>query len=320
MTAFGVMAAMFAGIALPHLLPLRAATPSAAIAIWGSSLALRAIAVVLAAAYTIIYLPGSALFTAFTHWCWHSILPLMSAHLGLDGHRLGDLALVMPSLLLVVSILWVAYGVVRATRTVRRFLRRHAVGPGPQDSLIVGGPEVLMGTAGLTHPRVIVSAGALTAFDDDELAAGLAHEQGHIARRHRYLLLLAELCRGAARLVPGTRRAAHELRFHVERDADHWALARSHDRLALASAICKAATSLPGGAPAAVSLVGAGVADRVRQLVEPAAATPKRVPVIRAAAVCLVAVTTAAAALAPAAAIAASQSLPDPGQVRHCDG
>lgn len=319
MTLAGMLAITACGIALAHALPLRAASPLVAVTIWGSSLVLRALGVLLAAAYTIVYVPRSDLFAAVTHWCWHSILPLIRAHLGLDGHRVGDVAVVAPSLLVLLSVGSVAYGILRAARTLRRYLRRHALGPGPAESVIVCGGDVVLGAAGLTRPRVIVSAGALTAFDDDELAAGLAHERGHIAHRHRYVLLLAELCRGVARFTPGTRRAVDELRFHLERDADQWAIARRHDPFALASAICKAAIAGPAPIPGTASLVGAGVADRIRQLLDPHRGSRARGRLLGVAAAGLVAITAATAALAPGAAVAASQSLPDPGQFRHCD-
>jgi beta-lactamase regulating signal transducer with metallopeptidase domain len=130
--------------------------------------------------------------------------------------------------------------------------------------VIVGGDDVLLAAAGLTHPTVVVSAGALTALDDAELAAGLEHERGHIARHHRYLLLFAEGCRALGALLPGTRRAAAELAYHLERDADAYALARSHEPLALASAICKAA----GARPTAALMMGLGGGVRLQERVQ----------------------------------------------------
>lgn len=138
-----------------------------------------------------------------------------------------------------------AVGVVRAARTVHRLLKRHALRPGPRESVIVGGAEVLLAAAGMRRPRVLVSAGALIALDDAELSAGPDHERGHIARRHRYLLVLAQLLYALGRLVPGSRQALRELSFHLERDADRWSLARRNDRQALARVITKAATSRP---------------------------------------------------------------------------
>jgi beta-lactamase regulating signal transducer with metallopeptidase domain len=174
--------------------------------------------------------------------------------------------------------------------------------------------------AGLRRPRVIVSAGALTTLDDDELAASLDHEHGHIARRHRFLFVFAELCRGLARFLPGTGRATRELAFHLERDADQWALARRHDPYALASAICKAATARPGQAPALTSLGGSGVTERLRQLLDGTAERSRMLTstALSTAAVAMVAFTLALLALLPATTLAGVQQLGQRDQVRHC--
>jgi len=50
-----------------------------------------------------------------------------------------------------------------------------------------------------------------------------------------------------ARVLPGTEAARGELHFHLERDADEYAVSRTSDPLALASAICKAAATAPRG-------------------------------------------------------------------------
>jgi hypothetical protein len=46
---------------------------------------------------------------------------------------------------------------------------------------------------------------------------------------------------GVARAIPGIRTGERELRFHIQRDADQYAVRTLHDPLSLASAICKAA-------------------------------------------------------------------------------
>jgi Zn-dependent protease with chaperone function len=104
-------------------------------------------------------------------------------------------------------------------RAARRLLARHSLGTGPRGSVIVGGPEVVLAVAGMARPRVVVSAGALIALDDDELDAALDHEHAHIARRHRFVVLTALVLRAIGRLVPGGGRALAEAGFHLERDA-----------------------------------------------------------------------------------------------------
>ena len=238
-----------AAIALPHFLRLRAAPPSVAATIWLAALSLRALGALFAVVFIVFYVPSTELFSAVTHWCWHAVLPLFAMHLGLDGHQVGDIATIAPAFVLAISLLSVLWALLRAGLAVARLVKRSGVGSGPSGSLIIGGPEVMVAAAGLTHPKVVVSAGALTALDDEELAASLAHEQGHIVRRHRFVLVFAEVCRALARFIPGTNRAAAALAYHLERDADEYAIAHRHDPLALASAICKAAGGRPLGAP-----------------------------------------------------------------------
>ena len=253
-------------VVAPHAIDLRAAAPVAAAGVWFSALALRALVVLAAAGFTIVYLPQTELFTALAHWCVHAVVPLLAAHLGLDGHRLADAVIVLPAGLLALSLTSAALGIARAARLIRSSIRKAAVGSGPEDSIIVGGRDVLLASAGLARPRVIVSAGALLALDEDELAAGLAHERGHIARRHHHVLFMAEIMRAVGRFVPGSRRAVLELRFHLERDADRWAVQAHHDPLALASAICKAADRSTFSHAAVSGLTGGRVTDRVDEL------------------------------------------------------
>ena len=171
-----------------------------------------------------------------------------------------------------VSLSWALARVVQATLAVRRLVRS-PLGEGPEGSVIVGGEDVMLAAAGLTRPTLVVSAGALARLDDAELAAAMAHERAHIRRFHRYVLLFAEVCRVLGRPLPGTARAVRQLRFHIERDADRCAVRERTDRLALASAICKAATGAP---PARASRPSAATAR------PPACASCSRTPPRRA--------------------------------------
>jgi len=262
-------------IALPHALRLERVRPAVAVGIWLSGLALRALTVLYAALFVIFFVRASELFGLITHWCWHGVIPFIATHLALNGHSIGDAATVVPALVIAISLLSVAVGLRNAARSVGRVLRRETVGEGPGGSVIVGGADVMLAAAGVTRPRVLVSAGALTALDDAELAAGLDHERGHIERYHGAVLVVAELCRALARFVPGSRTALAELRFHLERDADAWALRHRNDRLALASAICKAAGAAPSMGAFASTLGGRASTRRVEQLLRDPSA-PKR--------------------------------------------
>ena len=307
-----------AAITAPHLLRLDRAHPATAAVIWLAAVCLRALVALFVVVFFVFYIPTTALFAVITHWCWHTALPLLTSHLGLNGHSVGDVALLAPVLALAVSLGSVAVGLWRATHAISAWVRRTSIGPGPQESVIVGERDILVAAAGLRHPRVIISAGALTCFDDDELAASLAHERGHIARRHRFVLVVAEVSRALARLLPGTRRAIAELIFHLERDADRWALERKHDPIALASAICKAARPPTGAGGALLTLSGGAVTRRVRQLLEGSGEPGRRtrLDVLAAGMVILVVALGAALPSATLAGIDVAQQSSD--VIRHC--
>jgi Zn-dependent protease with chaperone function len=308
---------LLAAIAVPHLLRFERASPGLAALVWMSALLLRALTAVLTAVAIILVLPGTQLFSLVTHWCWNTALPLVATHLGLDGHRVGDAALVLPGVVLAVSALSVAFGVWKAGRAVAALIQRASVGRGPRDSVIVGDGDVVVAAAGIRRPQVLVSAGALTSLDDDELAASLDHEHGHIERRHRYILLVAELCRALARFLPGTRRAAQELRFHLERDADRFALERDHEPLVLASAICKAAQGRTTASVAALG--GGGVSRRIRALLDGGAMSqPTNGLALRSAAALILGLVVMLTATLPAVTVAAVRSTGEAPAVRHC--
>jgi hypothetical protein len=300
------------------VLRLDRVAPVHALAVWTAALALRALVSVLAALLVVLVLPHSRILDAFSHWCWEGLLPLIGVRFELDGHRLGDTATVIPTLVVGISLLAGLVGVARAMRAIAQLVSRQAVGTGPRDSVIVGGADVVLACAGFAHPRILVSAGALIALEDDELAAGIAHEQGHIARRHRFLLLFAEVCRGLGRFVPGTHAACRALVFHLERDADRWALAQRHEPFVLARAICKAESAF-GIGPVYAGLDGGCVPERIGQLVgEPAPGVPRAAP-IRALATGMVVLTLCLVALAPGTAAAGFASLAKDHAAHQCE-
>jgi hypothetical protein len=289
-----------------------------ALAVWASALALRALVSVFATLLVVLVLPHSRFLDALSHWCLKGELPLVGVRFELDGERLGDVATVIPTLVVGISLFAVLLGLVRAMRAVALLVSRQAVGTGPRDSVIVGGADVVLACTGFAHPRILVSAGALIGLEDDELAAGLAHEQGHIARRHRFLLLFAEVCRGLGRFLPGTNAACRALVFHLERDADRWALRQRHEPLALARAICKAKSAFAIG-PVYACLDGCCVPERIEQLVgEPAGHVPSSGP-IRALAAGMVILTLCLMAWAPSTAAAGLASLAMEHPARQCD-
>jgi Zn-dependent protease with chaperone function len=311
-----------AGIVLPHVLRLQRVPPVTACLLWLTSLSLRALTGLVAVTFLLFSLPRTAVFESLTHWCLHAVVPGLAGELHVEGHGIGDLALLVPGIVLGVSLLAVCVRTARGARAARRLVDRHVVGEGPQGAVIVGGPEVLFAVAGLAHPRIVVSAGALASLDDAELAAGLDHERGHIVRRHRFVMLTATALSALGWMIPGTRRAASEIAFHLERDADRWALERKNDRLALASVICKAAAGAQQpGSPAMASLGQTGVLERLGQLLDdhPRYRSHPTSAALNTLAGAMVACTVLLAVLLPAAAVAGAQVDAHKAHHEHCD-
>jgi hypothetical protein len=315
----GALAAITAaGILLPHALRLQRIPPFTAVALWLSSLALGAFACLLAAIALLFHLPGTGLFVTLTHWCAHVALPARESPLALEGHGIAQVALYAPTAVLGASLAWMCVASVREAHAAQDLIAEHAVGPGPGDCLIVGGSDVVFAAAGLVHPRIMVSAGALTALDDDELAAGLDHEAGHIARQHRFVMLLAVGLRALGRPVPGGGRALRELAFHLERDADRWALRRGDDRAALASVICKAAAADASTRPAVAGLGSADVPERLGQVLGTCAGSTRRVRALcTALATGMVMLSLLIGAAVPAVALSGAAADPHRGHHRH---
>lgn len=253
----------------PRLLAAAVMSPGPAAALWGLTLVLRAVTVVAAAVLVLTWFPSSALFNAISHWCWHQVLPQTGAHLAINGHTIGDVAVAAPAIAILGAVLWATASLERATRHVSGVLRQLAIGDGPGGSVLLRGREIFVAAAGLRRPRVLVSAGAVAAMDDEELAASLDHEHGHIARGHRFVLAAALALRAIAAPLPGTTRCYHELAFHLERDADAYAIQRDHQPAVLASAICKASIGTSLASPAALALSGnQPTVRRVRELLQ----------------------------------------------------
>lgn len=258
--ALGVAAA----VCVPHALPLHRVAPRTAATVWLLTLWLRALVTIGSAIFFFVYLPQTHLFQEVARWCFHNVIPILSGHFGFSAHPLAHFAVVLPGLMLAGSVLWMLTGLVRAWVSLQLHLARRVLGTGPEGATVVDDDAIVVAVTRLGRARILVSRAALGAMDEAELAASLAHEQGHVRRRHRPILVLGSLLAALARPLPGTRVAQRGLIFNLERDADEYAVERTRDPLALASAIGKtAATALPGTA----GLVGrGGVALRMRYL------------------------------------------------------
>jgi Zn-dependent protease with chaperone function len=284
----GGFAVIALAVGVPHLLRLERAPAGFAAAIWLSALLLRALASLGAAVAVELYVPMTGVLEPLATLCVGATI---------SGHTVIDALMAVPALVLAGSLAVVIAGLWRAAHRVRHLLRAATIGPGPAGSVVVADGDVLVAVAGLRRPRLVVSAGALVVLDDEELQASLDHERGHIALRHRYVLVAGELARAVGRFLPGTQAAARELVFALERDADRYAIARRNHPAVLASAICKAAGA-KAPAPPALALGGGVVARRTQLLLESTTAAAPRAHVGLAALAPVMAVLVVASAIA----------------------
>ena len=255
-----------AAIMAPHLLRLHNAAPATAALVWLLALALRAIVTAGAAMFLLLYLPQMEFVQAVADWCVHEVLPAFSAHLGVSAHPVVHVAVAVPVVALAVSLCWLCFGMARAWIGVQRMLTR-TLGEGPCGSTVVADEEIVIAVPSVGRSRILVSRAALDALDGGELIASLEHERGHLERLHRPLLVAASLLAAVARPLPGTRAAEDKLIFSLERDADEYAVRKTRDPLALASAICKALGAVPR--PVGAALTGRGRASaRLTYLLE----------------------------------------------------
>jgi Zn-dependent protease with chaperone function len=253
---------------LPHARRPGRELPLASALLWAAALAMRALFTVCVALLDLFVLPSSGAFHVLAGWCQNLSLPGTGTMHVAGGAILGILLTFAPALLTLGGTLYVVLELRRASRALKRAISTAEIGPGPDGSTVISSNEVLLAAAGIVQPRIVVSSAALAVLDGQELRAALAHERAHIRRRHRYLLVVATVCRGASWLLPGGRHALEQVAFQLERDADDAALAHEDDRLALASAICKAALPERARSVPLAALAGSGsVTQRVSELI-----------------------------------------------------
>lgn len=264
--ALGAASLLCVAIATPHLLRLQDANPATAASVWLLALMTRALLVAGGALFLLLYVPQIPILEAIADWCLHEILPAFSAHLGISAHPVVHVAVAAPVAGLAASFCWLVFGMAKAWIRLRNTLAG-AVGDGPLGSTIVADDDIVVAVPTLGPSRILVSHRALDALDADELRASLEHERGHLERRHRPLILAAIVLSAIGRPLPGTRAAHQNFLFSLERDADEYAVRKTRDPLALASAICKALGATPSHASTGLS--GAGrVNERLTCLLE----------------------------------------------------
>ena len=144
----------------------------------------------------------------------------------------------------------------------------------------------IIAVVGAIRPRLFIADHVLESLSEEELAAAIAHEYGHLAAGDNFKRSVMRISRAALLIIPCGRSLDRAWSEASESAADeHAAQQSSQIALNLASALVRIARMIPKGQqqvmPAAVSafLVGSedapGVKVRVRRLIELAAADPR---------------------------------------------
>jgi len=147
-------------------------------------------------------------------------------------------------------------------------------------------PFPIIAVVGTLRPRLFIAEQVLASLTEEELAAAIAHEGGHLAARDNFKRALLHGCRDLLTIVPSGRALDRAWSESVECAADEHAAQISPDiALNLASALLRIARMVPVGAqtelPLATFLVGEetrGIKVRVRKLIEIASAGRSNVP------------------------------------------
>ena len=141
----------------------------------------------------------------------------------------------------------------------------------------------LIGIVGFVRPRLFIASQVLELLTPEEIAAAVAHENGHLAARDNLKRGLLQACRDALLIIPSGRLLDRSWSDASEEAADENAARQGNGvALDLASALVKIARIIPLGArpamPAGVFLLGdeetKGIKSRVRRLI--ALATSER--------------------------------------------
>jgi Zn-dependent protease with chaperone function len=154
-------------------------------------------------------------------------------------------------------------------------------------AFVVQHPFPIIAVVGAFRPRLFIADQVLESLSQEELAAAIAHECGHLAARDNFKRSVMRISRAALLLIPCGRSLDRAWSDASESAADEHAAQRSSlVALNLASALVRIAKMIPKGQqqilPASVSafLSGdvelPGVKVRVRRLVELAATDPRQ--------------------------------------------
>jgi Zn-dependent protease with chaperone function len=135
----------------------------------------------------------------------------------------------------------------------------------------------IIAVVGSTRPRLFVAAKVLDSLTEEELAAAIAHERGHLVARDNMKRSILRACRDVLTPAPFGRSLDRAWAQAAEAAADEYAARnRADSALNLASALVKIAKMVPPKQQALVPLgaylIGAeetgGVKARIRRLLD----------------------------------------------------
>lgn len=243
-------------------------SPRLGIIIWQALSASVVLAVVLAGAA--LALPAVPWRTNLAELLSACVMALQARYATPAGAVLSATGAVLALTVLARAAYCLAAGLVTANRERRRQIqaltlvaRRYV----RCDALVIDHPTAVAYCLPGRNRAVVLTTAALTALDDDQLAAVLAHERAHLRERHHLVLGAARALERAFPRVPPFRTAHNEQLRLVEMLADDVA-ARRCDRRSVATAVVRLAE---GSAPATALGAGGHTAlARVRRLVAPA--------------------------------------------------
>ena len=239
------------------------------------------------------------------------VVPAYLLHEPADsGERVGVKLLVL-ACVSAAGVLLACWRVARtwfATRELARDWMRHAE-PFEVEGAVVPAFRIrhsfpVIAVIGVLRPRLFVASQVFDALTDEELAAALAHERGHVEGRDNLKRALLQAGEDALLHAPLGRSLRREWQRESEMAADEFAAAAGPAAaLDLASAIVKISKLVPRGArptlPAGAHLLGEGedcTSRRVRNLlrlasggVQARAALHTRSPLAAALSFCLIA-------------------------------
>lgn len=146
----------------------------------------------------------------------------------------------------------------------RRAIRALPVTGRIGNALVLDSDRLEAFCAGYVRPRAYVSRGTVAALTPEELAAVIAHEQHHAARRDPLRSLAARALASGLFFVPSLRDSAERLKSARELDADDAAVSSTGDPQHLAAALLTFDSSRGGVAPERVDhLLGERASERL---------------------------------------------------------